>query len=77
MAASTGEGGDLQTLIGVLQNVVIGIGNLVRAVSTVFPQGKGTASSANGGSATLPAQPVGFLIITLPDGTTGKVPYYS
>ncbi len=35
------------------------------------------ATTATGGSATLPSNPVGFVIITFSDGSTGKIPYYA
>lgn len=52
------------------------LGQLVIAIKSMFPQTVGTSGSATGGAATLPANPVGFLDVTLPDGTTAKVPYY-
>lgn len=36
-----------------------------------------TATTATAGTATLPAQPVGFLVITRKDGTQIKIPYYA
>lgn len=53
------------------------IGLLIQAIKAVFPQMGATSSSATGGAATLPANPVGFIAITLPDGTLAKVPYYA
>jgi len=64
-------------IISVLQNGVRYLGGILSTLSKSFPQVTGTASSATGGSATLPANPVGFIVITLPDGTSAKVPYYS
>ena len=46
------------------------------AIKGVFPQQTGTASAATAGAATLPASPVGFIVVSLPNGTTVKVPYY-
>ena len=48
-----------------------------QVLSTTFPQQGGTSSTATGGAATLPANPVGFIEITLPSGAAAKVPYYS
>lgn len=41
-----------------------------------FPQVTGTAGSATAGAATLPANPVGFITVLLPGGSTVLVPYY-
>lgn len=67
------EGGIVQTL----QLGVQAMNALTVALKNVFPQQGGTSTSAVAGAATLPASPVGFLSITLPNGTTAKVPYYS
>ena len=71
-------------LVSNLKNVVLNISNLTKAVQaqtaaiqTVFPQQTGTSGTATAGSATLPANPVGFIIVTLPGGATVKVPYYA
>ena len=61
----------------VLQNGVKALQGILNVLSTSFPQITGTASSATAGAATLPANPVGFITITLPDGTQAKIPYYS
>ena len=74
---STALQGVLSQLITVSQNSVIALGNIVQALKAVFPQGTGTSSTATGGAATLPANPVGFVNITLPNGAQAKVPYYS
>jgi hypothetical protein len=49
---------------------------IVTALAGVFPQTSGTTTTASAGSATLPANPVGFLTVTLPDGTSARIPYY-
>lgn len=64
------------TAVTALQQVVIAINRLTKAVGNVSFQSTGTSSSATGGAATLPANPVGFLNIELPDGSQAKVPYY-
>lgn len=71
--ADDGRGGGI---LAVLQNGVRAISALAVTVGKVFPAASGTATSAAGGSATLPANPVGFIVVTLPNGTTAKVPYY-
>jgi Holliday junction resolvasome RuvABC endonuclease subunit len=70
-------------LVSNLKNVVLNLSQLVQAmqaqtaaINAVFPQQTGTAATATAGSATLPANPVGFIIVTLPGGSTVKVPYY-
>jgi len=61
-----------------LQALILSINNLNQTVKAITPQVIGTATSATGGAATLPANPVGFLSITNPvTGTTVHVPYYS
>lgn len=66
----------LDDIVTTMKNAVVAIGNLNKTVNTVFPQTGGITTSATGGSATLPANPVGFVAITLPNGTSVKVPYY-
>lgn len=61
----------------VLQNGVKVLSLIAQTLAKSFPQVTGTSSSATGGAATLPANPVGFITITLPDGTAAKVPYYT
>lgn len=53
------------------------LGLLVTAFKTVFPQQTGTSATATSGAATLPGNPVGFIVVSLPDGTSVKVPYYA
>lgn len=53
------------------------INNLSDILQTVMLQVSGTSATASAGAATLPANPVGFAVITLPDGTSAKVPYYA
>ena len=68
----------LDDLVSNIKNGVLAIGNLVTAVKSVFPQQTGTSTSATSGSASaLPAIPAGYLIVTLPNGTTVKVAYYN
>lgn len=71
---------DTQQDVAYLQtakNIVTAINGLQQTMANTFPQQGGTSGSATGGAATLPGNPVGFLTITLPDGTSAKVPYYS
>ena len=64
-------------IISQLRNLTLGFSNLYNLFKTVFPISGGTSVSATGGAATLPANPVGFLTVTLPNGTAAKIPYYS
>lgn len=70
-------GGNSDSIFSILQNGVKYLGQLVVAVQKIFPQTSGTSGTATGGAATLPANPAGFLTVTLPNGTTAKVPYYN
>lgn len=50
---------------------------LIQTLRAIFPQAtETTATTATGGSATLPANPAGFLNVTI-NGTPVKVPYYN
>jgi hypothetical protein len=60
-----------------LQNLVRSVGTIASSLSTAFPQSGATATTATGGGATLPGAPAGFLVVKLPNGTVGKVPYYN
>lgn len=66
-----------------LDDIYTGIKNVGSAAQSIasslkngLPQVGGTSTTATGGAATLPANPVGFLNVTLPDGTAAKIPYY-
>ena len=74
-AASPNAG--ISQLVTVNQNGVIAIGTLIQAIKSVFATITGTSATATAGSATLPATPAGFIAITLPNGSVGKVPYYN
>jgi len=64
-------------ILATLQQGVQAINQVIQTLKAVFPISGGTTTTATGGSATLPANPVGFITVTLPDGTAAKVPYYS
>jgi len=59
-----------------LASAVKNLGLLVQAMKSVFPQQTGTATTATAGAAALPATPAGFIVVTLPNGTLVKVPFY-
>jgi hypothetical protein len=64
---------------GILSQLSYGvraINSLATVIGKVFPAAGGTSTTATAGSATLPANPVGFIDVTLPDGTAAKVPFY-
>lgn len=60
-----------------IQNAVQALNRIEKALGDIFPIGGATSGSATAGAATLPANPLGFLAVTLPDGTAVKIPYYS
>ena len=64
-------------LVTVNQQGVIALNAILQALKAIFPSGTGTSGTATGGAATLPANPVGFINVTLPNGSQAKVPYYS
>ena len=66
----------LDDLVSNLKNGVTNLGQLVQIIKSVFPQMTGLSSTATAGAATLPATPAGFIIVTLPNGSTVKVAYY-
>lgn len=66
----------LDDLVTLLNQGVKNMGLLVQAIRTVFPQQTGTSTTATAGAATLPANPAGFIVVSLPDGSSKKVPYY-
>lgn len=59
------------TLLGVRA-----LNDIVSAIKSVFPIAGGTTTAATAGAATLPANPVGFIEVTLPSGAVALVPYY-
>lgn len=54
------------------------VGLVLQAIKAVFPQQTGAATAATSGTASaLPTTPAGYIIVTLPTGSTVKVPYYN
>lgn len=68
---------DFTPLINQLQQSTQAIANLTAAIKAFFPQQGGTSATATAGAATLPANPVGFINVTLTTGTNVKIPYYN
>jgi len=67
----------LQDLNVTQQSGVRYLGLIIQALQRAFIQFGGTGTTATGGAATLPANPVGFVSATLPSGQVIKIPYYS
>ncbi len=68
---------DLRGIGQTIQNAVVAINNLSAAVKSIFPAASSTTSgTATAGAATLPANPAGFINVTI-NGTPVKVPYYN
>ena len=67
------------------QNIAVAINSLNTAtqalnatLKSVLPAVQSTSTSATAGTAgPLPAEPAGYLNITLPDGKAARVPYYN
>lgn len=68
---------DLDTINSTQKSGVEYLGLIYQALKNAFGFIGGTSASATGGAATLPANPVGFVTLTLPNGTSVKVPYYT
>lgn len=67
----------LDTIQQTLQAIQQAIAVVGTQVGKVFPQSIGTSTTATAGSATLPANPVGFLDVVNPaTGVTVRVPFY-
>ncbi len=64
-------------IVSQLKGGVQNLGFIYQAIKAVFPQQTGTAATATGGAAALPGNPVGFIVVSLPDGTIAKVAYYA
>jgi hypothetical protein len=67
----------LSSILSTLQNGVRALYDISTKISTIFPQVSGTSTTATGGSITPPAQVVGYISVTLPNGTSAKIPYYN
>jgi hypothetical protein len=74
---SAPQGAGAADVVIQLRGIVQQLSAFVAAIKAVFPSGTGTSATATGGAATLPANPVGFINVTLPNGAQGKVPYYT
>ena len=65
-------------LVTASKQISIAIGLLNQTLTRVFPNALTTATTATGGAATLPANPVGFINVVDPaSGNTVKIPFYA
>lgn len=67
----------MDKLFNVAQAIATAINGIGVTIRSVFPQTTGTSATATAGAATLPANPVGFMVVVLPNGTAVKVAYYA
>lgn len=65
------------SILATLTNGVRAISDLATKLGTIFPVISGTSTTAVGGGITPPAQVTGYITVTLQNGTSVKVPYYS
>lgn len=69
---------NLQTLVAAIQAGVNAQNLIATNIKAVFPLATGTSGVATGGSATLPAAPVGFMEVFVNSlNQTVKIPYYT
>ena len=59
----------LSDLVTALKNAVTAVSLINQTLRSTFPYTTGTSTSATAGAQTLPANPAGFIVITLPNGT--------
>jgi hypothetical protein len=64
-------------ILSTLQQGVQAMNRLITTLGSIFPISGGTTTTATGGAITPPAQVAGYIIVTLPDGSAAKVPYYT
>ena len=66
----------LDDAVSTLKGVSTNLSQIWLTIKTIFPQSTGTSFTATAGTATLPAQPGGFINITLQNGSAAKVAWY-
>jgi hypothetical protein len=65
-------------ILQALKAIAAAMQSVATVTGTVFPTATASVTSATGGSASaLPSPPAGYLVVTLPGGGVGKVPYYN
>jgi len=67
-----------QVVTSALQNAVQQLALIAKNIAASFPVYTTTQTTvgAAGGASALPATPLGYLNVTLPDGTAAVIPYY-
>ena len=83
------QGGELQTLIATMNNMVVAIGALNKTLNAslgtldtsldnIFIQTTGTSTSATAGThGAVPAQVVGYVNVNIPGVGLAKIPYFA
>jgi hypothetical protein len=70
--------GEMQIATNYLKALVQVMGQWITTTKQVFPFISSTATSATAGTnGAPPAQVAGYINMTLPNGTSAKVPYYN
>lgn len=65
-------------LVTALKQMCQSANTVNQTLARVFPQSISTSATAVAGAATLPANPVGFLVVNDPiTGVAVKIPYYT
>lgn len=68
----------LTDIYNTLQNGVVALGSIAKALTNSFPQITGTSTGATTGSVSYnSSQPVGFITLISTSGGTIKVPYFN
>jgi hypothetical protein len=73
---AVGDNGQGFNILSAIQNGVQALNGIRQAFSNAFPQIGGTTTTATGGAITPPAQVVGYIVVSLPNGTAVKIAYY-
>lgn len=68
--------GALENLVSNSNNMNRKMGELIQRVEVILPQAGTVSPTAAAGQATLPSNPVGFVIVDLPGVGNVKFPYY-
>ena len=70
-----------QQLVSTLQNINVTLSGLQQQIATstssIYPQTQGVSTTATAGAIVSPGNFAGFIDVTLPNGTTAKVPYFA
>lgn len=79
LAQAMQQGGSNQAMLSAIQNANQILSKMVQAFTTSLPQIQTTQTTvgAAGGASSLPATPLGYLNMTLPNGTSVVVPYFN